>query len=313
MTKPHVLLIGPFPEWDLEPLEAHYQAHRYWELEDRDHLSSELTQRVRAIATRAELGANADLMSQFPKLEMVACYGTGTDAIDLEYAAARGIRVSNTPDVVTEDTADMGIALLLAVARRIVEADTFVRSGHWGRGSMALTTRFFDKRVGIFGLGRIGAAVARRLEGFGCDIGYYSRHRKSECNYRFHGDPVELAAESDFLIVTLAGGEETRGMVSSEILEALGPAGILVNVSRGTTIDEEALLSALEKGHVRGAGLDVFLGEPALDKRFLTLDNVVLQPHQGSGTVETRREMGRLMRDNLAAYFSGAPLPTPVV
>ncbi|CAN7424627.1 2-hydroxyacid dehydrogenase [Pararhizobium sp. LjRoot238] len=312
MSKPEVLMIGPYPSWDMEDLETRYTIHRLWEVEDRETFLARQGGSIRAVATRGELGASAELLKKLPKLEIVSCYGVGTDAIELNFARENGIRVTNTPDVLTEDVADLGMALMLAVARQLPEGDAHVRDGGWSKGNMHLTTRVCGKRVGVVGMGRIGAAFARRAAAFDCTISYFARSPKPNLPYAFVSDLVELARRSDFLVVTLAGGEGTRGIVTAEVIEALGPDGIFINISRGTTVDEAALLDALEHGRIRGAGLDVFLNEPAINPRVSQLKNVVLQPHHGSGTVETRQAMGKLVRDNLAAHFSGQPLLTPV-
>jgi lactate dehydrogenase-like 2-hydroxyacid dehydrogenase len=198
------------------------------------------------------------------------------------------------------------------VMRQIPAGDVLVRSGQWPHGNLALTTRFFGKKVGIAGIGRIGQAVAKRAAAFDCAIGYFARHQHADLPYAYMADLVDLATWSDILIVTLAGGPSTKGIVSAEVLEALGPDGYLINISRGSTVDETALLAALQSRSIKGAGLDVFLNEPGIDPCFLALDNAVLHPHHGSGTVETRRAMGQLVRDNLAAHFAGQPLLTPV-
>lgn len=308
-----ILMIGPYPAWDMEDLEAKYRMHKLWEATDKDALLTGKADAIRAIATRGELGASAALMARLPKLEIVSCYGVGTDAIDLGHARANGIRVTNTPDVLTEDVADIGIGLLLSVARNIPQADAYVRNGSWTNGNMQLVTRVCGKKLGIVGMGRVGAAVAKRAAAFDCAISYYDINRRGDLPYAYVGDLVDLARDSEFLIVTLAGGESTKNIINASVLEALGPDGILVNISRGSTVDETALLAALESKTIKGAGLDVFWNEPAIDERFLKLGNVVLQPHHASGTVETRKAMGRLVRDNLAAHFSGQALLTPVV
>lgn len=308
-----ILMTGPYPEWDMADLEAKYRVHKLWQVDDRDALISSHADAIRAIATRGELGASAALMAKLPKLEIVSCYGMGTDAIDLAYTRENGIRVTNTPDVLTEDVADIGIGLLLAVARMIPQADAYVRAGSWRKANMPLVTRVYGKRLGIVGMGRIGKAVARRAAAFDCEIAYFSTRRHDDLPYDFVGNLVELARRSEFLMVTLAGGEGTRNIVNAEVLAALGPDGILINIARGSTVDETALLTALESGAIKGAGLDVFWNEPTIDERFAKLSNVVLQPHHGSGTVETRKAMGQLVRDNLAAHFGGRTLLTPVV
>ncbi len=312
MQKPEVLMIGPYPAWDMDELHDRYVVHRLWETDDREAFIAAHGAGVRAIATRGELGASADLMRKLPMLEIVSCYGVGTDAIDLGHAKAHGIRVTNTPDVLNEDVADLGIGLLLATARQIPQGDTYVRAGDWGKVAMPLVTRVSGKKLGIAGMGRIGQAIARRAVGFDLEISYFARSRKPDLPYGYFDDLVALARWSDFLLVILPGGEATKNIVDAQVLGALGPDGILVNISRGTTVDEPALIDALENGRIRGAGLDVFWNEPKIDGRFAALANVVLQPHHGSGTVETRKAMGKLMRDNLAAHFAGAALPTPV-
>ena len=313
MPELEILMTGAYPEWDMVDLEAKYRVHRLWEAADKQELIANVGKDIRAIATRGELGASAELMKQLPKLEIVSCYGVGTDAIDLTYARANGIRVTNTPDVLTEDVADIAIGLLLATARQIPQADVFVRAGQWGNVAMPLVTRVAGKKVGLAGMGRIGKAIARRAAAFGCDITYFARNEHTDVPYAYQPNLVALADWADFLIVIVPGGQATMKIINAEVLKALGPNGMLINVSRGTTVDEEALIAALQNGTIQAAGLDVFLNEPKIDARFVTLQNVVLQPHHGSGTVETRKAMGQLVRDNLAAHFAGNPLPTPVV
>jgi D-3-phosphoglycerate dehydrogenase len=305
-------MLGAYPEWDMVPMQAQYTLHRLWEAADRQAFIAEHAPDIRAIATRGELGANAELIASLPKLELIACYGVGTDGIDLAACRARGIRVSNTPDVLNGDVADLAVGLTLALQRRIPAGDAFVRSGAWAQGPMPLATRVFGQRVGIAGFGRIGSTIARRLSGFEMELGYFSRTPKADSPHRHFASLPALADWCDVLIVILPGGEATRGIVNTEVLQALGPRGWLVNVSRGTTVDEGALLQALEQKTIAGAALDVFLNEPRIDPRFAALDNVVLHPHHGSGTEETRRAMGELVRRNLQAHFGGLPLITPV-
>jgi len=312
-TKPEILILGAYPEWDHVELEAAYHVHKYWLAEDKQALLERVAPHIRAIATRGELGASRELMAALPRLEIVACYGVGTDAIDLEFARQRGIKVTNTPDVLSDDVADMAVALALATARQIPQGDAHVRSGAWKKQNMPLVTRLCGKRVGIVGLGRIGRAVARRLAGFDCQISYFGRRRQADQPYHFYADLMELARESEILIVTLAASEATKNLIGAQILQALGGQGIFINVARGSVVDEGALLQALEEGVIKAAGLDVFWNEPDINPRFFGLSNVVLQPHHASGTLETRQAMGQLLRDNLAAHFSGQPLPSQVI
>ncbi|MGJ7535820.1 MULTISPECIES: 2-hydroxyacid dehydrogenase [unclassified Variovorax] len=311
-TSPHVLMPGTYPEWDMAPMRAAYTLHRLWEAPDRQAFIAEHAPNIRAVATRGELGANAELIAALPALELITCYGVGTDGIDLAACRARGIRVTNTPDVLNGDVADLAVGLTLAVQRRIPAGDQFVRSGAWANGGMPLTTRVFGQRIGIAGFGRIGSTIARRLSGFDVELGYFSRTPKADSPHRHFASLSAMADWCDVLIVILPGGEATRGIVNAEVLQALGPKGWLVNVSRGTTVDEGALLQALEARGIAGAALDVFLNEPRIDPRFAALDNVVLHPHHGSGTEQTRRAMGELVRRNLEAHFAGQPLITPV-
>lgn len=314
MDRPEILQIGPYPEWDQVPLEEAYVVHRLFESADRATALAAVGGRVRAIATRGELGADAGLIAACPRLEIVSVYGVGTDAVDLDACRARGIRVTNTPDVLTGDVADLAVGMMIALMRGIPGADAWVRGGDWSaRGTYPLQRRVWGARAGILGLGRIGMAVARRLAGFGMDIAYCNvAPRPGAEAYVFVGDPVALAARSDVLFVTLAASPATRHIVGREVVDALGPDGVLVNVSRASNVDEAALLDALELGRLGGAALDVFEGEPRIDPRFRALPNVLLQPHQASATTETRKAMGRLVRDNLAAHFDGRPLLTPV-
>ena len=314
MGKPEILQIGPYPSWDEEPLNRAFTVHRYFETEDKTGFLAAHGATIRGIATRGEMGADGALIAALPALEIIAVYGVGYDAVDLAAAGARNIRVTNTPDVLTEDVADLGIAMMLAQARGVVGADAWVRSGDWlNRGLYPLRSRVHGKRAGVLGLGRIGFEVAKRLAGFGMQVAYTDVAAKDTVpGWTFIPDPVALAEASDFLFVTLAASAATRHVVGEQVIAALGADGMLINISRASNVDEEALLTALESKTLGAAALDVFEGEPALNPRFLALDNVLLQPHHASGTVETRQAMGRLVRDNLAAHFAGRPLLTPV-
>lgn len=315
MTKPDILLMGPYPDWDLLDLEARYAVHKIYEAEDRDVFLATHGPTIRAIATRGELGASADLIGKLPQVEIVSVYGVGYDAVDLAACRERGIRVTNTPDVLTNDVADLGVAMMLCQSRGMIGAESWVKDGSWGtQGLYPLKRRVWGRRAGVLGLGRIGFEVAKRLRGFDMDIAYSDVTEKPYADgMTFVADPVALAERSDVLFVTLAASATTRHIVSKKVIEALGPEGMLINISRASNIDEDALLDALESGTLGSAALDVFEGEPLLNPRFLKLDNVLLQPHHASGTIETRKAMGKLVRDNLAAHFAGEALLTPVV
>jgi lactate dehydrogenase-like 2-hydroxyacid dehydrogenase len=259
-------------------------------------------------------GIDAATMDAAPDLEMVALAVVGYDRVDLDHARARGIAVTNTPDVLTDDVADLAVGLMIAAARRLPQQDLYVRQGRWVTDGMPpLTRRASGRRIGIVGLGRIGQAIAHRARPFASQLGYFSRHPRSEgADYRYFGDPLALAAWADTLIVAVSGGPGTAGLVSKAVMDALGPDGILVNIARGSVVDEPAMVAALRDGRLGAAGLDVFADEPHVPEALLSLENTVLLPHQGSGTTETRRAMGELALANLAAFFAGKPLITPI-
>jgi len=313
MRKPDLLLIADLPPAEEEALAGQFVVHRLWEQADRPAFLKEQGPRIRAAATRGDTGIDGATMRALPALEIVSIFGVGYDAVDLECARARGIKITNTPDVLTDDVADMGMALLLAVSRRIVSGDRHVRSRAWSSSAFPLTTSVRGKTLGIFGLGRVGKAIARRAEAFGMTIAYTGRSRQAGVDYAWHADLAALAAASDVLMLSAAANDTTNGAVDARVLAALGPEGILVNIARGALVDEEALIEALRSGTIGGAGLDVYQNEPTPDPRFLELANVVLQPHAGSGTHETRAAMGELMRANLAAHFAGAALHSEVI
>lgn len=261
----------------------------------------------RIVVTTSMAGIDEATMGALPGLALVACNGAGLDRIDLAAAARRGIAIAHTPDELTEDTADFAIALLYATARRTVEADRFVRAGRWKTERMQPSRRILGKTMGIVGLGKIGQAIARRAVGIGMTVAYNGPRPKPGVNYAFEPDLGRLAARSDMLVLSCAGGEATRHLVDAAILEKLGPDGILINISRGTVVDEPALIAALQNGTIAAAGLDVFASEPAIDERFVTMENVVVQPHYASLTHETRAAMIERISADMASYLAGRP------
>jgi len=316
VSKPDVLQIGAYSPWDEEALAKHFTTHRLFEVADADKAAyiAERADRLEAIATRGELIVDRSFMEALPNLKIVAVYGVGYDGVDVAAAEALGVRVTNTPDVLTAEVADFGVAMLLAGARGIVGGDQWVRSGNWAsQGAFALQRPVHGKKLGIIGLGRIGKAIAKRCAAFDMEIAYTNRSQAADVDWRYEPDPVKLAAWADYVVVMLPGGPATRHVVSAEVIDAIGPEGMLVNVSRGSTVDEEALIDALKTGRLGFAALDVFENEPNIDQRFFDLPNVLLQPHQGSATLETRKAMGQLMINNLRAHFAGEALLTPVV
>ncbi|SPF78002.1 2-hydroxyacid dehydrogenase [Pseudoprimorskyibacter insulae] len=312
MTSPKVLAIGSYTPIDATALTEDLQAQILPNWDAVAALSTDDRANVVAVAYKGHHAFGGDRMDLFPNLKLIANFGVGYDAIDVSAATPRGIKVTNTPDVLNDDVADTAVALLLSQCRALRQGEELVRSGNWSKGDLPLNRKVSGGKVGILGLGRIGREIADRLAAFKMDIHYYARSEKDTPGWTFHADPVALAEAVDFLVVALVGGKETEKFVSRQVLEALGPRGVIVNISRGTTIDEEAMIQALQNGTLGGAGLDVFLNEPNIDPRFAALENVALQPHQGSGTVETRAAMGQLQRDNIANFLNGTALLTPV-
>lgn len=309
--KPELLVVADSRPLVEEQLGRDFVLHFYHTAADREALLAEVAPRIRGIVTKGEVGASKALMDRLPALEIVACFGVGIDAIDQDACRARGVPITNTPDVLTEEVADMGLMLMLAVMRKLRPADLYVRSGRWAKeGPFELATSPRGKTMGILGLGRIGKAVARRAEVLGMQVRYHGRKRQ-EVAYPYEPDMVALARASDVLVLCSPGGAPTRHLVNAAVLDALGPEGFLVNVARGTVVDEAALVRALAEKKIAGAALDVFEFEPEVTPALLEFENVITSPHQASATVETRDAMGQLVVDNVRAHFSGRPLVTP--
>lgn len=290
-----------------EDLYARYTVHELDDLKDPSALA-----RVRAIVGGGETRMNAELFDRCPNAKVVSCFGVGYDGVDTAAAVQRGIVVGHTPDVLNDEVADLGLGLMLCVARQIPQADQYVRSGRWAQAPFPLQRKLTGARLGIVGMGRIAKAIAQRAEGFKMQIAYTARSRKADLPYDFVPSVKELAARSDFLLAITPGGEGTKGIINAEVLKALGPRGFFINIARGTVADQPALLDALKNGTIAGAGLDVFYDEPRIDPAFFTLPNVVLTPHMASGTFETRRAMADRLLDNLAAGLQGQKMPSAV-
>jgi lactate dehydrogenase-like 2-hydroxyacid dehydrogenase len=311
-VKPEILtLTHEIYAASLAQLDQHFANTHVFREPDQDKAIAARAATVRAIATSGHRGASAALIASLPKLEIIACFGVGVDAIDLKAAAARGVPVTNTPDVLTDEVADLAIGLMLASSRELPQGDRFVREGKWLEGPMKLTNRVSGARLGILGMGRIGQAIAARAAAFKMTIGWHGP-RPKDLPYPYHADLTALAAQSDFLIVACPGGAATRHLVNAAVLAALGARGTLVNVSRGSVVDEDALIKALQDGTLGAAALDVFADEPRVPPALRQMANVVLSPHQGSATHQTRAAMGQLVVDNLRAHFAGKPLLTRV-
>ena len=293
-----------------DALAAKYTVHRLHEAADKDALLASVRDRVRGIAGGY---VQAELMDRLPKLEIIANFGVGYDSIDTQAAKARNIRVTNTPNVLNDAVAEITIGLMIALARRIPQAHQFVRDGNWLKGNFPLLTELNGKTVGILGLGRIGKEIAVRAQAMKMRVVYFGRHKQHDEPFVYYSDLTEMARDVDWLVIIAPGGKGTEKIVSRQVLEALGPEGYLVNMARGTLVDEAAMVELLQSKALGGAALDVFENEPRVPQGLFALDNVVLSPHQGSATHQTRNKMGALVVANLDAWFAGDPLISPVV
>lgn len=311
MSKPEILVTASVWPRYMDSLLGAFVVHDRTHQQDPAQFAT-IAPRIRAIATSGEAKVDEGLLAQLPALEMISVFGVGYDGVDVAAARARGVPVTNTPDVLTEEVADLGIALMLSIARRIPHADRFVREGRWPQGPFPLTRRVSGARLGIVGLGRIGQAVAKRAQAFGMSIAYTARHRRDNSPHAYFPSALALAREVDFLMVITPGGDGTRGMIDAPVLAALGAKAYLINIARGSVIDQPALVHAVTTGVIAGAALDVFADEPNVPAELRAHDNVVLTPHMASGTWETRGAMANLAFANLQAHFAGKPLLTPI-
>lgn len=309
----HVLAVGGYSDADVAAFQDAFAVHIVPDLAGLAALPEADRARIEGLGFKGHDALDGKIMDLLPGLKVIANFGVGYDAINIEDATARGITVTNTPDVLNDDVADLAVALLISESRHMNGAEAWLRAGEWAKGgSYPVARKMSGRKVGVLGLGRIGHEIANRLAAFKCEIHYFSRSEKGTPGWQWHGDAVALAAAVDDMVISVVGGPATEGLVSGEVIAALGADGIIVNISRGSVVDEAALLDALENGRLRGAGLDVFHDEPRVDPRFMALSNVTLLPHIGSATVETRAAMGKLQRDNLRAVLDGAPAITPV-
>jgi len=306
MTKTDILMQGPMMPSVIEALDEAFVLHRLWEQDDRETFLREVGPRIRGIAA-STVGGRTDsaLIGRLPNLEIIASFGVGYDNVDVAEAARRGIVVTNTPDVLNDEVADLTLGLLLATLRQIPQADRYLRAGRWLDASFPLSATLRTRKIGIVGLGRIGKAIARRLEGFDVSIAYHGRTRQEGVPYAYYPTVRDLAEASDVLIVITPGGASTRHLIDAEVLKALGSNGVLINVARGSVVDEQALIEALRTGTILSAGLDVFEDEPRVPQELIDMDHVVLLPHIASASVHTRKAMGQLVVDNLISWFSG--------
>ncbi len=310
VSKPSVLSVAKLSPLLAPQIDAAFDSHLLPGL-DAAALAA-IAPQVRGLAGSGDSKVPESLIAQLPALEIISVMGVGYDGVDVVAAKARGIMVTHTPHVLNDDVADLAIGLMLSAARQLPAADRYVRSGQWLQGAMPLARKMSGARLGLVGMGRIAQAIAQRALGFGMSVAYTARSAKADLPFAFHPDAATLAAAVDFLVVITPGGAGTRHLIDAKVLKALGPKGFLVNVARGSVVDENALMDALESGAIAGAGLDVFEDEPRVPDRLLALHKVVLTPHIGSGTQATRQAMADLAFNNLAAHFAGQPVLTAV-
>ena len=312
--KKNVLVIAPMLTTVLPEMRERFNVHVLWEADDPDALIAEVGPSIDAIATDGVVGCKADLMERCPNAQIIGCCSVGYDAVDLDAAKARGLRVTNTPDVLNDAVAELTMALMLGLARKIPQADAYVRAGRWVTdGAFTYTAELTGKTVGILGLGRIGKEIAVRCQAMRMRVVYHGRSEQAHQPYPYYADLEDMARDCDWMVVIAPGTAQTRAIVSRKVMEALGPEGALVNVARGTLIDEPAMVELLGSGALGGAALDVIESEPSVPEALFAMDNVVLSPHQGSATWKTRKGMGMLVVDNLCAQFEGRPLLPPIV
>lgn len=310
--RPELLVATPIYPPTLAVLEREFAVHKLWLASEPDRLVADVADRVRGVVTVGSTGLPAGLIQSLPKLEIIACFGTPHGSVDIAAADARGVVVTNTPDSITEAVADLAIGLVIALMRKIVETDRFIRAGKWTTGLPPMGSDLRGKTCGIVGLGKIGSGIARRAEALGMKVCYHGRRVRPGVDYTFCPDLMELARRSDCLVVACWLTPETRGLIDARVLEALGPGGFLVNIARGPIVDEGAMIAALKDERIAGAALDVYWDEPRVPEALLAMENVVLVPHIGSSTREVRDTRGEKLLANLRAHFSGKPVPNPL-
>jgi lactate dehydrogenase-like 2-hydroxyacid dehydrogenase len=310
MSRPELLMPGRMQQNVNDALDAKFTVHRLYDAKDPAALLAEIAPRIQAVAVGGAV--DAALIDKLPALEIIASFGVGYDAVDAKHAATKGIIVTNTPDVLTEEVADTALGLLLMTVRELSASERYLRAGKWPAGNFPLSGSLRDRTVGIVGLGRIGKAIARRLEAFGVPVVYHNRRPAEDVSYKYYADLTEMARDVDTLLSVLPGGASTEKAINRAVLDALGPRGVLINIGRGTVVDEQELIKALQEKRILAAGLDVFEKEPQVPAELIALENAVLLPHVGSASVYTRDAMGQRVIDNLTAWLENKPPLSPV-
>ena len=316
--KKNLLIMSEMPEFLVSLFDKSYNTFKVWEQrgsplnKDKEIYISKISKDIDAIAVMGGTKISAELMESMPNLKVIGCYGVGYDAINVKFAQSAGIKVTNTPEVLNDEVADTAIALMLAVYKNIIHAEKFARNNLWVDGEFPLSRKFSGTKLGIVGMGRIGKAIAKRAEAFDCKVSYHSRN-ETDVKYKYYKDINDLAKEVDTLCIITPGGKETEKLINRTVLNNLGKNGVIINVARGSVIDQDELINCLKTNVIAGAGLDVYTNEPNIPIELINLKNTVLLPHIASATVETRNAMGQLVFDNIKAYFENKPLISPVV
>lgn len=311
-NQPAVLIIAPVMDYLTDKLDANFTVHKLYLLDDAASFLREQGGNIKGVVTRGDIGISNEVMAQLINLEIISIFGVGTDAVDLEYTRERNIIVTNTPGVLTDDVADTALGLIITTCRRFCQADKFLRAGQWPKSSLPLSTKVTGKRLGIFGMGRIGRAIARRAAGFDMQIAYTDNTHDRELPYQFVPDLIDLARQSDILVIAISGGKDSGGLIDAKVFAAMPEHAILINIARGNMVNQDDLIAALQQKTIGGAGLDVFANEPHVPQALIELENVVLLPHIASATVETRMQMSDMVFSNISAYFSEQPVPTAI-
>lgn len=311
--KVDVLIYGPSKPVIDDGFPTQFVLHKFENQRDLGRLAPDVAARIRGVAVTGLVQADAAMLTRFPKTEIVSSFGVGYDHIDAKYASEHNIIVCNTPDVLTEEVADTALGLLIATVREFIKADRYLRAGHWTTQNFPLSPGSLrDRRVGMVGMGRIGQAIARRLDASLVPVVYHSRNPAKDVSYKHYPSLIEMAKAVDTLIAITPGGASTAKLINADVFKALGPRGVLINVARGSVVDEEALIAALKDGTIMAAGLDVFAAEPNVPDALRAMQNVVLLPHIASASVTTRNAMDQLVVDNLKEWFAGKPPLTPI-
>ncbi|CNF56716.1 2-hydroxyacid dehydrogenase [Yersinia mollaretii] len=307
-----VLIIAPVMDYLTEKLEQNFTVHKLFQIADHAEFLAEQGNNIKGIVTRGDIGVTNELLALLPNIEIISIFGVGTDAVDLDYTRERKIIVTTTPGVLTDDVADTALGLIIATSRRLCQADKFLRAGQWPHSSLPLSSKVTGKRLGIFGMGRIGQAIARRAAGFDMQIAYTDTAHIDSLPYHYVPDLISLAQQSDILVVAISGGKNSAGLIDKTVFAALPNHAILINIARGSMVNQDDLIHALQQQDIGGAGLDVFAAEPNVPQALIEMENVVLLPHIASATKETRIQMSDIVFSNILAHFSGEEAPTAI-